>query len=34
MKKVGDAVYLLTPEDVEVSAEDRRKLEEAGLYDR
>jgi cell division inhibitor SepF len=34
MKKVGDAVYLLTPDDVEVSAEDRRRLEEAGLYDR
>jgi len=33
MKKVGDAVYLLTPDDVEVSAEDRRRLEEAGLYD-
>jgi cell division inhibitor SepF len=34
MKKVGDAVYLLTPDDVEVSPEDRKKLEEAGLYNR
>jgi cell division inhibitor SepF len=34
MKKVGDAVYLLTPDDVEVSPEDRKRLEDAGLYDR
>jgi len=33
MKKVGDSVYLLAPDDVEVSAEDQRKLQEAGLYD-
>lgn len=33
MKKVGDAVYLLSPDDVEVSEEDQRKLVEAGLFD-
>lgn len=33
MEKVAHLVYLLTPSNVEVSAEDRRKLAERGLYD-
>lgn len=34
MKKAADSVYLLTPADVEVSAEERARLQEAGLLDR
>ena len=30
MEKVANSVYLLTPSDVEVSAEDKRRLEERG----
>ncbi len=33
MKKVADAVYMLTPADVEVSAAERERLQEAGLHD-
>ena len=33
MEKVADQVYLLTPTDVHVSAEERRRLQEAGLVD-
>lgn len=33
MEKVAARVYLLTPSNVEVSAEDRRRLQERGLYD-
>jgi cell division inhibitor SepF len=33
MKKVAEQVYLITPADVEVSAEERQLLQEAGLYD-
>ncbi|MGI9622966.1 MAG: cell division protein SepF [Acidimicrobiales bacterium] len=33
MKKVADAVYLLTPADVEVSDEERQRLQQAGLHD-
>ncbi len=33
MKKVADHVYLLTPADVEVSAEERQLLQQAGLHD-
>lgn len=33
MKKVADAVYMLTPADVEVSDEERARLQEAGLHD-
>ncbi len=33
MQKVADHVYLLTPADVEVSAEERQLLQEAGLHD-
>jgi cell division inhibitor SepF len=33
MERVADNVYLLTPTDVEVSAEDRRRLQERGLID-
>lgn len=33
MKKVADHVYLLTPADVEVSPEERTRLQEAGLHD-
>lgn len=32
MKQVANRVYLLTPADVEVSAEDKRRLQERGLY--
>jgi cell division inhibitor SepF len=32
MDKVADQVFLLTPSNVEVSAEERRKLQERGLY--
>ena len=31
MEKVANQVYLLTPSNVEVSAEDRRRLEERGF---
>lgn len=34
MERVADQVYLLTPTDVEVSPEDRRRLQERGLVDR
>ena len=30
MERVANSVYLLTPTDVEVSAEDKRRLEERG----
>jgi len=33
MEKVAHQVYLLTPSNVEVSAEDRRRLSERGLHD-
>lgn len=33
MDKVAEDVFMLTPADVEVSAEDRRRLQERGLYD-
>ena len=33
MEKVANQVYLLTPSDVEVSAEERRLLSERGLHD-
>ena len=33
MEKVAASVYLLTPTDVEVSAEERRRLAERGLHD-
>jgi len=33
MDKVADKVYLVTPNDVEVSAEDRLELRERGLHD-
>lgn len=33
MERVADNVYLLTPTNVEVSAEERRRLQERGLYD-
>jgi cell division inhibitor SepF len=32
MDKVADQVFLLTPTNVEVSAEEKRRLEERGLY--
>ena len=32
MDKVADRVFLLTPSNVEVSAEERRRLQERGLY--
>ena len=32
MDRVADAVFLLTPSNVEVSAEERRKLEARGLF--
>jgi len=32
MEKVGDRVYLLSPDDVELSPEDRRELHEQGLH--
>ncbi|MGH9121595.1 MAG: cell division protein SepF [Acidimicrobiales bacterium] len=32
MDKVADQVFLLTPTNVEVSAEERRRLQERGLY--
>ena len=32
MDKVADQVFLLTPSNVEVSAEEKRRLEERGLY--
>lgn len=33
MEKVAHQVYLLTPSNVEVSAEERRRLQERGFYD-
>lgn len=33
MERVADQVYLLTPSDVEVSDEERRRLQERGLHD-
>ena len=33
MEKVAHQVYLLTPSNVEVSAEERRRLQGRGLYD-
>jgi cell division inhibitor SepF len=33
MERVANNVYLLTPSDVEVSAEEKRRLQERGLYD-
>ena len=33
MDKVAHQVYLLTPTNVEVSAEEKRRLQERGLYD-
>ncbi len=33
MEKVAHQVYLLTPSNVEVSPEERRRLQERGLYD-
>ncbi|MGY6500206.1 MAG: cell division protein SepF [Acidimicrobiales bacterium] len=33
MEKVATDVFLLTPTDVEVSAEERQRLQERGLYD-
>jgi cell division inhibitor SepF len=32
MERVADQVFLLTPTNVEVSAEERRRLQERGLY--
>lgn len=32
MEKVSDQVFLLTPDNVEVSADERRKLADKGLY--
>lgn len=34
MDKVADQVFLLTPTNVEVSAEEKRRLQERGLYRR
>lgn len=33
MEKAADQVFLLTPSNVEVSAEEKRRLQESGLYD-
>jgi len=33
MERVANQVYLLTPSNVEISAEERRRLHERGLYD-
>jgi cell division inhibitor SepF len=33
MERVANHVYLLTPSNVEISAEERRRLHERGLYD-
>jgi cell division inhibitor SepF len=33
MERVANQVYLLTPSNVEVSAEERRRLQERGLHD-
>jgi cell division inhibitor SepF len=33
MERVANSVYLLTPSNVELSAEERRRLHERGLYD-
>jgi FtsZ-interacting cell division protein YlmF len=32
MDKVADQVFLLAPSNVEVSAEEKRRLQERGLY--
>jgi FtsZ-interacting cell division protein YlmF len=34
MEKVANQVYLLTPSNVEVSVEERRRLQERGFSDR
>jgi len=33
MEKVGTRVYLLTPSNVEISADERRRMQERGMYD-
>jgi FtsZ-interacting cell division protein YlmF len=33
MEKVADHVFLLTPSNVEVSAEERERLHERGLFE-
>jgi cell division inhibitor SepF len=33
MEKAADQVFLLTPSNVEVSVEEKRRLSESGLYD-
>ena len=33
MEKAADQVFLLTPSNVEVSAEEKRRLQQSGLYD-
>ena len=32
MEKVAESVFLLTPSNVEVSAEERQRLQENGLF--
>jgi cell division inhibitor SepF len=32
MKKVAESVFMLTPSNVEVSADEKRRLQESGLY--
>jgi FtsZ-interacting cell division protein YlmF len=32
MKKVAESVFMLTPTNVEVSADEKRRLQESGLY--
>ncbi|MCL6471635.1 MAG: cell division protein SepF [Firmicutes bacterium] len=32
MQKIGDKIFLLTPSNVEVSAEERRRLQEKGFF--
>lgn len=32
MEKVADSVFMLTPSDVQVSADEKRRLRESGLY--
>jgi FtsZ-interacting cell division protein YlmF len=34
MEKVANSVYLLSPSNVEVSAEERRRMQEHGFSDR
>lgn len=33
MEKVAGSVYLLSPQDVEITADERRRLHERGLHD-